>query len=98
MLMGGGTDDDDGYHLDKYNDVEELPFWLDDENLRKDSGDECKMDDEENNDEDHSAGEKGNDEENVTNVMEVRKSKKGSHKRKDIWMMKRIWSVYGVHC
>jgi hypothetical protein len=57
---------------------------LDDENLRKDAGDECKMDDEENNDEDHSAGEKGDDEENATNVMEVRKSKRGLHKREDI--------------
>ena len=45
-----GSDDNDGYHSDKYNDVEELPFRLDDENLMKDTGDECKMDDDENND------------------------------------------------
>jgi hypothetical protein len=43
-------DDDDGYHSDKYNDVEELPLRLDDENLTKDAGDECEMDDDENND------------------------------------------------
>ena len=54
---------------------------MDDENLTKDTGDECEMDDDENNDEDHSAGEKGDDEENATNVMEVRTSKRGSRKR-----------------
>ena len=54
---------------------------MDDENLTKDTGDECEMDDDENNDEDHSAGEKGDDEENVTNVMEVRTSRRGSCKR-----------------
>ena len=53
---------------------------MDDENLTKDTGDECEMDDDENNDEDHSAGEKGDNKENVTNVIEVRKSKRGSHK------------------
>ena len=63
--------------------MEELPFRLDDENLTKDTGDECEMDDDENNDEDHSAGEKEDDEENATNVMEVRTSKRGSHKRWD---------------
>ena len=61
--------------------MEELPFRLDDENLTKDTGDECEMDDDEYNDEDDSAGEKGYDEENATNVMEVRTSKRGSHKR-----------------
>jgi hypothetical protein len=76
-----GLDDDDGYHSDKYNDVEELPFRLDDENLTKDTGDEYEMDDDEYNDEDDSAGEKGYDEENATNVMEVRTSRRGSCKR-----------------
>ena len=33
-----GSDDDDGYHSDKYNDVEELPFRLDNGNLRKVTG------------------------------------------------------------
>jgi hypothetical protein len=61
--------------------VEELPFRLDVENLTKYTGDECEMDDDENNDEDHSAGDKGDDEENVTNVMEVRTSKRESCKR-----------------
>ena len=51
---------------------------MDDENLTKDTG---EMDDDENNDEDHSAGEKQDDEENVTNVMEVRTSKRESCKR-----------------
>ena len=41
----------------------------------KDTGDECKMDYDENNDE------KGDDEENATNVMEVRTSRRGSCKR-----------------
>jgi hypothetical protein len=61
--------------------VEELPFRLDVENLTKYTGDECEMDDDKNNDEDHSAGDKGDDEENVTNVMEVRTSKRESRKR-----------------
>ena len=47
----------------------------------KDAGDECKMDDDENNDEDHSAGDKGDDEENVTNMMKVKTSKRNSRKR-----------------
>ena len=33
-----GWDNDDGYHSDKYNDVEELPFKLDRGNLRKVTG------------------------------------------------------------
>ena len=33
-----GWDDDDGYHSDKYDDVEELPFKLDRGNLRKVTG------------------------------------------------------------
>ena len=54
---------------------------MDDENLTKDTGDEYEMDDDEYNDEDDSAGEKGYDEENATNVMEVRTSRRGSCKR-----------------
>jgi len=33
-----GLDDDNGYHLDKYDDVEELPFRLDNGNPRKVTG------------------------------------------------------------
>ena len=54
---------------------------MDDENLRKDTGDECETnDDEQNNDEEDGAGEKGDDEEDETNVVEGRKRKRGTRK------------------
>ena len=72
----GGEDDnddslgkDDGYHSDKYNDVEELPFRLDNDNLRNVTGLDSEMEEEsekgdEDDEEDDSGGEKGDDEDN----------------------------------
>ena len=37
-MMTVRDDDNNGYHLDKYDDVEELPFRLDNGNLRKVTG------------------------------------------------------------
>ncbi len=33
-FSSNGWDDEDGYHLDKYDDVEDLPFELDNTNLK----------------------------------------------------------------
>jgi hypothetical protein len=79
-----GSNDNDGYHLDKYNDVEELPFRLDNGNLRKVTGLDCEIAEEEecekgdeNNDEEDGAGENGNDEDTMRWVRRMKKSGKG---------------------
>jgi len=70
----GGEDDnddgsgkDDGYHSDKCDDVEELPFRLDNDNLRNVTGLDSEMEEEsekgdEDDEEDDGGGEKGDDE------------------------------------
>ena len=70
-MMTVRDDDNNGYHLDKYDDVEELPFRLDNRNLRKVTGlnseiaeeEECEKGDKNNKEED-SAGENRDDEDN----------------------------------
>jgi len=87
-----GLDDDDGYHLDKYNDVEELPFRLDNGNLRKVTGldgervpiagEESKNDNENDDDED-GAGENGDDDEDEVGVENERGPERRSKRHKD---------------
>ena len=62
-----GSGKDDGYHSDKYDDVEELPFRLDNDNLRNVTGLDSEMEEEsakgdEDDEEDDGGGEKGDDE------------------------------------
>ncbi len=85
-----GSDDDDGYHSDKYDDVEELPFRLDNGNLRKVTGLACEIAEEEecekideNYDEEDGAGENGDDEDNEVGVENEKKRKRSSNRHKD---------------
>jgi hypothetical protein len=86
----GSDDDNDGYHSDKYDDVEELPFRLDNGNLRKVTGlnseiaeeEECEKGDE-NNDEEDGAGENGDDEDNEVGAENEKKRKRRSDRHKD---------------
>ena len=64
-----GSGEDDGYHLDKYNDVEELSFRLDNDNLWNVTGLDSEMEEEsvkgdEDDEEDDGGGEKRDDEDN----------------------------------
>ena len=84
---------DDGYHSDKYSDVEEFPFELDDENLKKVTGlkklpskkrknSEDESEDEDVEDDDHDRGE-GNKEGNIANKeKEKRDERRKSVRRK----------------
>ena len=84
---------DDGYHSDKYSDVEEFPFELDDENLKKVTGlkklpskkrknSEDESEDEDVEDDDHDKGE-GNKGGNIANKEKEKRDeqrKSGRHK------------------
>ena len=83
------SDDDNGYHSDKYDDVEELPFRLDNGNLRKVTGLDCEIAEEEecekgdeNNDEEDGAGENGDDEDNEVGAENEKKRKRSSDRHK----------------
>ena len=90
-------DDDNGYHLDKYDDVEELPFRLDNGNLRKVTGlddefvpgnDESIAEEEsekgnENDDDKDSAWENGDDDEDEVGAENERGPERRSKRYKD---------------
>ena len=87
-----GLDDDDGYHSDKYDDVEELPFRLDNGNLRKVTGldgervpiaGEESENDNENDDDEDGAGENGDDDEDEVGAENERRPERRSKRHKD---------------
>ena len=84
-----GSDEDDGYHLDKYEYLEKLPFRLDNRNKRKVTGLDREMEEEfekgdENVEEEDGGGKKGDDEDDEVGVAKRKGPGRRSKRKKDM--------------